>query len=410
MTGFWLLAALLLLISCVLFAPLFLGKSKSPEIDRRRLNLILHRQRQEELAQEASGPALERLRDELDRELLEDLSVAEGHGKTEPGKGRGGLIVGLAAAPLLGILLYSMLGRYDLAGFSGVAEPPAEKAVTPEIQQMIDGLAEKLKKEPGNLKGWVLLGRSYQQTEQFGKAVDAYAQALRLDPDNPDIKALFAESLGDYQDGSYAGEPEKIAAEILAKNPKHRSALWLAGAAAAQKGDAAKAIGFLETLRGEFPKGSPDDEHLGKIIDQVKMQARQSTEPAGSDQTGGEAMPATGEEKSIRVKVSLAEALKGKAAPDDIVFIFARAASGPPMPLAIVRRKAKELPVEVVLDDSMSMMQGMNLSAFDRIVIGARISKTGQALPKPGDLQGLTQPTAIENGASYAVTIGEEIK
>ena len=80
------------------------------------------------------------------------------------------------------------------------------------------------------------------------------------------------------------------------------------------------------------------------------------------------------------------------------------------MPLAIVKKQVKDLPLEVTLDDSMGMVQGMNLSAFDRLVIGARISKTGQALPQPGDLQGLTQPVAIENGGSYSVEIAEAVK
>jgi cytochrome c-type biogenesis protein CcmH len=148
---------------------------------------------------------------------------------------------------------------------------------------------------------------------------------------------------------------------------------------------------------------------LDKVIKEIKGEGQAAETDATRD---GEAsgLPATGEQKSIRVKVSLATTLKAKATPEDTVFIFARAAAGPPMPLAIVRKKVKDLPVEVTLDDSMSMMQGMNLSAFDKLVIGARISKTGQALPQPGDLQGLTKPTEINNGGIYAVDISEEVK
>ena len=120
--------------------------------------------------------------------------------------------------------------------------------------------------------------------------------------------------------------------------------------------------------------------------------------------------PATGEQKSSKVRVSLASALKAQATPEDTVFIFARAAAGPPMPLAIVKKQVKDLPLEVTLDDSMGMVQGMNLSAFDRVVIGARISKSGQAMPQSGDLQGLTKPTEIQNGGAYAVEIGEVVK
>ncbi len=400
MTGFLILAALLLLAAYAFFMPILMGKRGESGVDRQKLNLELHRQRREELSAEFSGAELEKLQSELDKDLLGDLAAAGQSGQKEPGRGRGLLITVLATAPLLGILLYAMLGRFDLADFR--AEPVAQQKIAPEIQAMIDRLAERLKKEPGDLKGWLLLGRSYSQTEQYDQAVDAYAHALKLDPENLDVKSSYAEALGESMGGNYSGEPAKIALEILAKDPTHKHALWLAGAGAAQSGETAKAIAYLETLRGEFPKGSPDEEHIGKLIAQVKGEAAQAEAPAE---------PATGEPgKSIRVKVSLSSALKSKAAPEEMVFIFAKAASGSPMPLAIVRKQVKDLPIEVTLDDSMSMVQGMNLSAFDKLVIGARISKTGQALPKPGDLQGLTQPVEIENGGSYSVEIGEEVK
>ncbi len=400
MISFWILALLTLLAAYAFFVPALLGKPRRAAVDRQKLNLMLHQQRREELAFDLNGKSLENLQAELDQDLLSDLTHVESVGTAADGKGRGALIAALVAAPLLGILIYLMLGRFDLADFRAAEEK--QRRAAPEIEEMIDRLAERLKKDPDDLKGWMLLGRSYQQTEQYDKAADAYAHALKLEPENLDVKAFYAEALGQSLNGNFAGEPAQIAAEILAKNPKHRNALWLAGAGAAQSGDAGKAIAYLETLRAEFPKGSPDEQFIGKIISQVKGEAGQAEAPSG---------PLTGEpKKSIRVKVGLAAALRREAAPEDTVFIFARAASGPPMPLAIVRKKVKDLPVEVTLDDSMGMVQGMNLSAFDRVVIGARVSKAGQAMPHAGDLQGLSQPTEIENGGSYSVEIGEVVK
>ncbi len=411
MIGFWILAVSLLVAAYALFLPALLGKRNSSTVDRQRLNLMLHQQRSDELAGEYGGEELEGLQAELDKDLLGDLAATENTGKASIGKGRIPLAVALVVAPLLGVMVYSMLGRFDLADFRAQPEAHQQANAEPEFQEMIDRLAERLKKNPDDLKGWLLLGRSYQQTEQFDLAVNAYAQAVKLEPENIEVKALYAESLGESQGGSYAGEPEQLAAEILAKNPKHHTALWIAGAGAAQKGDSAKAIAYIETLRGEFPKGSPDDKHLTEVIAEIKGEGKGADSAANAtDEGASSGLPATGEQKSIKVKVALAAQLKAKAAPEDTVFIFARAASGPPMPLAIVKKKVKDLPVEVTLDDSMSMMQGMNLSAFDKLVIGARISKTGQAMPQPGDLQGLTQPTEIENGGAYAVDIGEEVK
>ena len=107
--------------------------------------------------------------------------------------------------------------------------------------------------------------------------------------------------------------------------------------------------------------------------------------------------------RSIKVAVKLSPALAGKAAPGDTVFIFARAAQGPKMPLAIVRMQMKDLPTTVTLDDSMAMVPDMKMSSFPQLVIGARISKTGDAIPKPGDLEGYAPP--LKAGAAGPVEV-----
>lgn len=402
MIGFWVLAVALLLAAYALFGFALLGKKIHPVVDRQKLNLSLHEQRRAELSGELSAADRERLEAELDKDLLADLAAIPAQQIVNRDKGWMVLVIALIGAPLLGLFLYGALGRYDLADFRAEAQAePQKPAIAPEIQAMIDKLANRLKQEPNDIKGWLLLGRSYQQTEQLDQAVEAYQQALKLSPDDLDIQATYAQALGDSQQNTYTGEPERIAAGILSKNPKHHSALWLAGLAAAQQGNGVKALGYLETLRADMPKGSQDEQFLTKVITDIKGKA-------GEAQAAPQ-MPATGEQKSIQVKVSLSPSLQAKAAPEDMLFVFAKAASGPPMPLAIVRKQVKDLPISVTLDDSMAMMEGMNLSAFDQLVIGARISKTGQALPKSGDLQGLTPPVTAENGGSYSVEIKEVV-
>jgi cytochrome c-type biogenesis protein CcmH len=107
--------------------------------------------------------------------------------------------------------------------------------------------------------------------------------------------------------------------------------------------------------------------------------------------------------------VALAPELASKVAPQDTVYIFARAAEGPRVPLAIVRKQARELPVAFTLDDTMSMAQGMTLSNFPRIVVGARISKSGGATPQPGDFEGITAPVS-NTATGLAVTIASEVR
>ncbi|WP_077732771.1 c-type cytochrome biogenesis protein CcmI [Methylocaldum sp. 14B] len=391
MTGFWLSAVLLLIVGYVFFLPALLGKTGGGRINRARLNLLLHRQRQTELAQEAASPEdLERLTAESERNLLGDLEAAEETKAQSSTRGRSAVLATLAIVPVLALTLYLALGRIDLIG----ARAPNNMA---DVQDSIRQLAERLAKQPNDLEGWVLLARSLQATDQPDKAVTAYEFALKLAPEDLDVKALYAQALAETHQGSMAGKPTEIVDEILKKNPDHQTALWMAGIAAAERKDAAKTVEYWERLKKQFGPGSEEAKQIEGYIAQVQGLPAQTTpsEPAA----------ATGAGKQIRVTVTLAENLKSRVAPDDALFVFARAAEGPPMPLAVVRKQAKDLPVKVVLDDSMSMMQGMTLSTADRIVIGARISKSGQPKAEAGDLQGLSEAVAPEDNGSYKIVV-----
>jgi cytochrome c-type biogenesis protein CcmH len=107
--------------------------------------------------------------------------------------------------------------------------------------------------------------------------------------------------------------------------------------------------------------------------------------------------------------VTLDAALAGRAAPDDTVFIFARAANGPRMPLAILRVKVRDLPYPFALDDSMAMAPQMKISAFAEVVVGARISKSGSATPAAGDLEGAS-PMVKPDARGINVTINRVVK
>jgi cytochrome c-type biogenesis protein CcmH len=109
--------------------------------------------------------------------------------------------------------------------------------------------------------------------------------------------------------------------------------------------------------------------------------------------------------RAVSVQVQLDPAVAANATPDDVVFVFARAAGGPPMPLAVQRLQVKELPASVTLDDTMGMTPGMNLAAFPEIVVVARVSKSGQATPHPGDLEGESAPLDTTQTRQVSISI-----
>lgn len=401
MITFWLAAALMLIAGYLFFVPALAGRLRRHRLSRARLNLALHQQRQEELAREAASPeALARLTAESERNLLGDLEAAPAISARPPGSGRASLVAALVILPVAAALAYLLLGRPDL-----VAQPPAQAMA--DARKAIDGLAQRLKENPNDLDGWVLLGRSLQQTGEPERAATAFEFALKLAPGNPELMSFLAESLAEANQGRMAGRPEAIVREILQADPVHKTGLWLAGIAAAEAGDLATARRHWQMLKDQFPVGSPEAREVTNLIAKLDP-ATPPANAAADTATPSPATPAAGG-KRLRVKVDLADEFQRQANPEDAVFIFARAAEGPPMPLAVVRKQVKDLPLEVELTDAMAMLPGMNLSSFERLVIGARISKSGRPVPTPGDLEGLTEPVAPTGTASYSVTISHVV-
>jgi len=402
MIEFWIAAALLLLLGYTFFLPALTGKTGGGGADRAKLNLLLHRHRQQELAREtADAEDWRKLDAESERSLLDDLEMAgHPHAPAEAQGGRLALAVTLIALPLVGLLAYFSLGRPDLLGLAPAQmQAQAQPNTPPGLEDSIQRLAERLKQNPDDLEGWAMLGRSLLIVNQPDKAVTAFEYAMKLAPDNLDLKAYYAEALAGASQGVLEGKPTELVEAVLKQDPQHKGALWMAGIAAAQRKDIPKAVDYWTRLKAQFPPQSEEARQIDRYLAEVQgLPTPAATAPP--TQT-----PAPG--KRIHVQVKLAEGFKERAAPDDALFVFARAAQGPPMPLAVVKKRAGDLPLEVVLDDSMAMMQGMNLSSFEQVVIGARISKSGKPTPSPGDLQGQTAPLAPENDGHYAVTVDQ---
>ncbi len=278
-----------------------------------------------------------------------------------------------------------------------------------QIEGMINTLADKLKAEPNNPDGWLMLGRSYAALQRYKDAVPAFRKVIELQPKSAQAMADLADALAMEQQRSFKGEPAKLITDALKADPDNLKALALAGTLAYENKDLPGAIKHWEHAVKVGPADNDLVRQLQENVGEVRKMAGMPAAEAGaggSTAPQGAAAPAAFA-TAITGKVSLAPALAAKAAPDDTVFIYARAAEGSRMPLAILKKKVSDLPVSFTLDDSMAMSPAATLSGAKAVIVGARVSKSGQAMTQPGDLTG--QSAVVAPGVSgLQITIGEE--
>lgn len=351
-------------------------------------------------------------------------ALAQAAPASAPARTRTGFAVALAVALLLpaaAILLYWQLGAPRALDPANLVARSGEGA---DIEAAIAQLAEKMKQDPDNAEGWALLGRAYKSTRRFAEARDALKRAHDLLPDDADLMVEYAETLVlSSSDHRIQGEALDLIEKAIQTNPQNQKGLWLAGIADSQAGKYAEAVKKWNTLLPLLPPGSNVASSVQEQIAQAealrdgKPLPAPSTQPppetskaaAAAEAGANEAQAAATSGPRILVTVALDPRLKDKVAPGDTLFVFAKAASGPPMPLAIAKLTAAQLPASVTLTDAMSMMPNMNLSAFAQIVIGARISKSGQAIAQSGDLQALSAPLPNSRSEPVELTIDQAV-
>ncbi|MEO7936110.1 MAG: hypothetical protein ABIR27_07620 [Dokdonella sp.] len=297
--------------------------------------------------------------------------------------------------PIGAIILYQLKGEsaaLDPARLMASTAPNAEEHGV-DMDQAVAGLVAKLKENPANADGWALLGRAYQSMGKFTESRDALKHAFDLMPDNHDLTVEYAQALALTNEGRrIAGESRQLIEGVLKADPDHQRALWLIGISDYQAADYNAAITAWNRLLPALPPGSDIAESVrNQIADAQKLGGTVAIADTPSLTTAPQTpMPANHDGPKLTVSVSLDAKLKGKLSGGATLFIFARAENGPPMPLAIHRGPANELPLTVVLDDSMGMLPTMKLSMFPKVVIGARVSSSGNAMAQPGDLQVLS--------------------
>lgn len=388
----------------------------------------LRRQLQQLQAQHASGTldaaAYAAAKAPLERQLLDSVLANPAAGTPAAASRPGFKLVAALVAGVIGLAAagYSYTGAPGatvLAGSgTGAGSAPGVDANASEEEQFaaaVEQLAQRLQTDPDNAEGHAMLARSYARLGQHEKALPAFKKTGTLLQTDARLIADYADTLAVLNNRSLKGEPAQWIERALKLEPDNPKALALAGSAAFEVQDFKGAVRHWERLVAITPPGSEFLPQLQASIAEARqsggmppaaVSASASASVPAATVAGAQAPAATA---SVRGRVTLAPALAQQVQPGDTVFIFARAAEGPRMPLAILRHQVKDLPLEFTLDDSSAMAPEMRLSLHPQVVVSARISKSGQATPTAGDLVGQSAPVA-NTAAGVAIEINELVK
>lgn len=383
--------------------------------------LSVYRQQFAELEQDQRNSVLtdeqyQIARRELERRVLEETGSAE-----LPVSGSGRQLNSRAVAVAIAVIIpaVSLLLYWKLGSPLAITHPSSSERVAQEsgdgdylsasgLDALTERLKAKLEQNPTDGVGWALLARAYVELGRHQEAIPIYEKAMRLIPDDAQMLADYADALGVLNGRKLEGRPEELIQHAVKADPKNVKALMLAGTVAFNHKEFGRAASYWEQARINLPPDTDPgavQEIMNGIAEAKELGGiSQTTVASASTAPVKPAAPAL----AISGQVTIAPSLAGKGSPTDTLFVFAREMSGPPMPVAIVRATKKDLPFTFRLDDSNSPMPSRKLSETGQVVIVARLSKSGEAMPKSGDLQGTSQP--VKPGMNgITVTIDREI-
>jgi cytochrome c-type biogenesis protein CcmH len=403
---FWVLLLLMLLVAVViLIYPLLRTKSTSA-IAYKDSNLGLYDDKLAELEADLGEGRIDHeqyqlARQEIDRELLLDIptesrETASIHYASEVKRQPGLALMISVFLPMVALLVYMKLGMHASTDMQQAhTQTPVAQAQQSgqagSLEDMTRSLAERLQQKGGSQEEWAMLGRAYKHLGQYMMSVKAFEQANKMAP-NAQLMIEQTESMALGNNQRFTAEARALVMRALELEPDNLNVLWFAGVAEFQAGNYRSSIEHLSRLSDEAKKDAEVERSLRLYIDKARSQLIAAGEdiPTTDEIMGVTAVSgdvaASG--ANVQVKVDISSEVRSRFNPGDTVFVYAKAAAGPKMPLAAQRLTLAQLPATVTLDDSMAMMEGMNMSAFGSVVISARVTTTGSAIAKAGDYIG----------------------
>jgi cytochrome c-type biogenesis protein CcmH len=429
MTAFWVISGIFIVTALLFIIPTLLRSrdNQLKNLEHDAVNITVYRDQIAELDRDLENDILsreqyDRSKQELQQRMLQDVTERD---KLVIGKNKKIRNVVLSTfialtLPLAAISLYLVIG--DTRGLlpqaqlaSATQQMNRDGGGAPaghdNFASVLDNLIARLNNNPEDIEGWIMLGRTYAIMGRYAEAGSTYAKLVELIPDSPQILSDYADVLAMKNQGNLSGKPAELIYEALRIDPKYPKALALAGTAEFEQERYAQAAEYWEKLLEGIPADSPLAQSVKESIAEAKLLAS-GGKPAAPEQAvkvveSKQEASAQPVEKavssdspavtslSVSGQVSISSDLAAKISANDTLFIYARAKSGPKMPLAILRLKASDLPATFTLTDDMAMTPTMKMSSFPEVVIEARVSKSGQAFTASGDLQGFSEPVKL---------------
>lgn len=313
------------------------------------------------------------------------------------GHTRGVFVLCLSIALLLPLgagVLYLKVGTpAALNGVSAQAQTPIS------LPQAIAQLREHLAQQPDDQQGWMLLAQTSAMMRQPGDARDAWDHVLKLDANNAEAMVGWAESDSMLRaDHRIDGRARELLQRAVKQHPDNQRGLWLLGISDFQRQQYADAARQWKTLLPLLQPGS-------KVAATVKRELAEAERASGNAPAAAGTAPAPTGDIALNITVKLAPRLADQLKPGDALFVFAKAVDGPPMPLAVAKLHPSRIPVQVTLTNAMAMAPGVDLAKYPKVEVAARISRSGNALPQPGDLESAPVEVATDSQAPIALTI-----
>ncbi len=285
MTTFIIVAALMILLALAMLAPALLRKREMAVSDRDQQNVIIARERLQELEQDLQAERIsqeefDQAKVELEQALLLDLEKEDEPEQvtTVPGK----LTMGVLAVviPLIVIYLYLMLGSPNMVEFdaeqqtSHSAKKPGQ---IPSVEEMVVALKKRLEERPDDAQGWFMLGRTYMAMQKYPQAAEAYETLLKITGDEPTVLLSAAEAIIFSNSGNMQGRPAELIRRALKLAPDDQSALWMGGLLESQEGNYSKALGLWRKLEPLLAADPAAQQKLIKLISEIEKKQNENS-------------------------------------------------------------------------------------------------------------------------------------